>query len=259
LNFRGILKRASRLVIDLLFPRGVCRLCAKRIKYGAIPEICLSCFKKRRTVAGPVCQFCGRELPAQAEVGICGQCLIEKPSYEKHVSQYHYTGTIREIVLMYKVGMRYPIAKIIGGSVARGVKRNFTEERFDLVTFIPSPFKRKLLRRFSPAELIAKTVSRKLHVPIKNLLSFKKHTRPQKGLTAAERKENVKGAFLCPHDLPAGSKVLLIDDIFTTGSTIEEASGALAKKGAKIYAATFAMRAKREFSSEKELIRDEDN
>jgi competence protein ComFC len=259
LNFGNISKQAARRFVNFLFPWGICKLCGKKIIcQGAVPEICLSCFKTRKVIADPTCKFCDRELPSTAEAGTCGLCLIETPSYEKHFSRYHYAGVIREFVLLYKVGMKYPLAKIIGGSIARGVIKNCAEEKFDYVTFVPGPFKRKLSRRFSPAELVAKTVSKKLQVPLKSLLSLKKNPKPQKGLTARERKENIKGVFFCASGFQKGTKILLIDDIFTTGSTIEEASKVLKKKGALVYAATFAMRTKRDFFSEKGLDREED-
>jgi len=191
----------------------------------------------------------------RSNIGTCGECLTSRPSYEKHISVYDYEGAIREMVLVFKVLKRYPFYRIFGKSVARNVKRNLQNIRFDFVTFIPTPYTRRILRGFSPAELIAKKCAEELNIPLKNLLKLKKHPKPQKNLSAKERKENLKGAFACSEKINE-KIVLLVDDIFTTGATIEEASKVLKKSGAKVYAATFAMRTKRDVDLQKSGIED---
>ncbi|GEM_PF-397068 len=233
-----------RNFINLIFPPGICRICGTKVNYG-LPQICFSCLKKIQKVKEPFCNICGRAMAETAEIGVCGDCLKEPPSYEKHISLYLYEGAIREMVLAYKVLKRYPFYRIFGKSIAKNVKNKMGNIAFDLVAFIPTPFIRRIMRGFSPAELIAKKCGRELNLPVKNILKLKKRTKPQKNLGAKERKENLKGAFDCKEDL-RGKNVLLIDDIFTTGTTIEEASRILKKCGAKVYAATFAIRKKRE-------------
>lgn len=186
---------------------------------------------------------------------ICGDCLVEHPSYEKHISVYDYDGAIRELVLAYKVLKRYPLYRIFGKSISKNVKRKIQNIEFDCITFIPTPYFRRIARGFSPAELIANKCSKELKIPVKNLLKFKKQPKPQKNLNITERRENIRGAFKCNEELKEKS-VLLIDDIFTTGATIEEASKVLKKSGAKVYAATFAMRKKRDVDMQKAEIED---
>lgn len=101
---------------------------------------------------------------------------------------------------------------------------------------IPVPLdKRKLKRRgFNQAEEVSKELSKFLEIPISNCLIKIKETTPQVELTEEERKENIKGAFSCQHpELVKGRKILLVDDVFTTGSTMEEAARVLKKAGAK--------------------------
>lgn len=241
----SIFRNSLKKLIDLLFPWGDCHICGRTTEYGVVPGICVSCFKKRRKMNTPLCQICSREIRSEGKNGICVQCLDDKPAYEKHFNRYQYEGAIREMVLNFKAVRRYPIARLIGRSIAREVTKNGGMVKFDHVAFIPGSLKRRLVRGFSPAELIAKTVSKELHVPLANLLRLEKKTRLQKGLNASERKENIKGAFSCTRIFRDDETVLLVDDIFTTGSTIEEASRVLKKNGARVFAATFAMTGRR--------------
>lgn len=243
-----------RNLINSFFPLGNCRICGGKVGFG-FPQICFTCFKKRKKVGEPSCNVCGRELPEKAEIEICGICLSENPSYARHISVYNYDGAIREMVLGFKVLKRYPYYRIFGKSISRNVKKKYKNVDFDFLTFIPSPFIRRVLRGFSPAELIAKKCGSELNLPVKNIIKIVKRTKPQKNLSANERKENLKGAFSCKEDLK-GKNILLIDDIFTTGTTIEEASKVLKKRGGQVFAATFAMRKKREYDLQENKIED---
>lgn len=238
-----------RSFVNFVFPLGICRLCGKNVKVG-FPQLCFSCIKKRRKLSDSVCDICGREIAESSNIKTCGECLIENPSYEKHISVYEYEGPIREMILDYKVLKRYPFYRIFGKSIAKNVKRKIQNIKIDYVTFIPSPYTRRIMRGFSPAELIAKKCAEELKIPVKNFLKLKKHPKLQKNLSAKERKENLKGAFACLKNLDE-KVILLVDDIFTTGATIEEASKILKKSGAKVYAATFAMRKRRDIDMQK--------
>lgn len=243
--FFEVFRKSLKNLVDLIFPWGKCRICRLEIEYGVVPGICFSCFKKRKKTKGNLCQICSREMPCAEQGSICGICEEDRPAYDKHFNRYQYEGAIREMVLNFKAVRRYPIARLIGRSIAREVKKNGREVKFDYVTFIPSSLKRRLWLGFSPAELIARTVSKELHVPIADILRLQKRPRTQKGLTASERKENFRGAFACRRSFQDDETVLLVDDIFTTGSTIGEASLVLKQSGARVFTATFAMTGRR--------------
>lgn len=130
--------------------------------------------------------------------------------------------------------------------MARLIKKAFLNTDFDLITFIPSPFLRRISRGFCPAELIALEIGKRLRIPVKELLKINKNLKEQKRLSYRERVENVKGAFISKYDLK-DKKVILIDDLYTTGSTIKEASRELKKSGALVYAFTFAIRERNSF------------
>jgi len=170
----------------------------------------------------------------------CGPCLTEPPPFEAHVSAYLYEGPVRALVLLYKERGRYPLAALLGTAVARAVRRRWPGEAFDCVAWVPSPFLRRMARGFEPAGLVAREAARRLGLPARRLLRCRKRPRPQKGLSAAARRRNVRGAFSAGNRNLKGLRILLVDDVRTTGATLSEAARTLRRKGARVKAATFA-------------------
>ncbi len=241
MNHKILISRIANTIADLFLPRGDCRVCGKVCKSGPVPGICRACFKKRKRSDENVCRICADRLPDVAVSDVCGRCLTARPTYEKHFNRYQYDGAIRELVLFFKAEKRYPLAGLMGRSIAREVTKKGRGTHFDYVTFIPSPMKRKISRRFCPAELIAQAVSKDLGAPMRSFLRIAKNVNIQKGLNARERRENIKNAFCSSKTFSSEERILLVDDVFTTGSTLEEASRTLSKNGARVYTATFAM------------------
>lgn len=177
----------------------------------------------------------------------CGACLVDPPPYQAHVSAYLYKGPARALVLLYKDKRRYPLAALIGTAVARVVLRRWPGAPYDCVVWVPSPLSRRLSRGFEPAGLVARAAARRLGLPARPLLTCRKRPRPQKGLSAAARRENVRAAFAAREAGLKGLRVLLVDDVRTTGATLAEAARVLVRGGAVVYAATFASVVARDF------------
>jgi ComF family protein len=243
-------------VVNFIYPYGNCRICGKEIKVG-FSGICFYCLKTIKKIKGNCCKICGRTLPENLEEErVCGLCLKESPPYERHISTYYYEGAIRDLVLQFKIGKRYQLAKLFAKAISRNVKEKYEGIDFDFVTYIPSPFLRRLLRGFCPAELIAMECSKKLKIPLKNILTFNKRVKPQKGLTQKQRKENLQNGFNCSYPFDRGAKILLIDDIFTTGTTLFESAKVIKFAKGEVFAATFAQRKRREIEMIEEGIED---
>ena len=171
----------------------------------------------------------------------CGECLADPPAFQACISSYVYAGPVRTMVLLYKDRRRYPLARLMGRALAKIVARRWPGLTWDAVVFVPSPWRRRMSRGFEPAGLVAREAARALGLPCRRWLSPRKSPLPQKGLTRAMRRENVRAAFSASRDRVSGKALLLVDDVRTTGATLREASRVLARAGASVHAATFAV------------------
>jgi len=243
-------RRLIRGVVAELLPFGRCVICGGDSGGGPAPGICSTCWRKREKIEDPTCPVCGRRLTAteNAENHVCGSCLSDRPPYVAHAGVYLYRGPVRTLVLLYKDGKRYALAPLLAGAVSRRVRRRWPDVEWNEVTFIPGRMRRRLSRGFVPAALIAGGVAKKIGAPLSRRLKMRKTVEPQKGLSASKRRENIRGAFALKgaEGSVKGLKILLIDDVVTTGSTIREGAAVLKRAGAKVWAATVAMTPKRE-------------
>lgn len=164
-----------------------------------------------------------------------------------HTSAYLYEGPARTLVLAFKDLKRYPLARLMGGAIFRQARRTWPEASWDAVVYVPSPLRRRMTRGFEPAGLVAREVAADLGLPCRRWLLPRKSPVPQKGLTRAGRRENVRAAFETQKRKVTGLRLLLVDDVRTTGTTLRECARVLARAGATVHAATFAMVPKRRF------------
>lgn len=229
-------RQAGKLCLDLLLPRR-CPICEK-ISDG----ICEDCARKLPYVCQPFCYRCGKPLQDAAEE-YCAACRNRKHFFTQGRALYHYAEPVRESLhaVKYRNKREYLeyFAQDMGkrlGDVIRG---------WDPQVFIPIPMhpaaKRK--RGYNQAEILAKLLGRQMEIPVCcDVLKKIRKTADQKELGYRERHGNLKGAFAVnPRYLeeaaPTGclpwKRVLLVDDIFTTGSTIQEAAKILRAAGAE--------------------------
>jgi len=100
-------------VVNFLYPFGTCRICGNEIKAG-FSGICFYCLKKIKKIREICCTTCGRTLPENLEEErVCGLCLKEPPPYKRHISSYYYEGAVRDLILQFKIGKRYQLAKLL--------------------------------------------------------------------------------------------------------------------------------------------------
>lgn len=232
-----------RRLIEGLFPSGACLLCGEDSGRGPLPGLCAACWRTRRRPGAPACPICGVPLPVveDQEPHPCGACLADPPAFEGHASAYVYSGPVRLAVLLYKDRRRYALAALLGRAVARRVRGAWPATAWDAVVYVPSPLKRRMARGFEPAGLIAREAARALHIPCRRWIETRKKPAAQKGLTRAARRSNVRGAFFARRRDVEGRRLLLVDDVSTTGTTLRECARVLARAGATVHAATFAM------------------
>lgn len=217
MSFSGCWKRIRKTGSELLFPKiPVCAVCGRDIREGVL---CAAC----------------RPGVEQAKI-LRAERLASLPLY----SCYRYEGGVRSMLLGFKMRGKPWLA----GELARQMAEFLLSrgERFSLVTFVPLSKKRELLRGYNQAELLAREIGARMGAPVLPLLTRVRKTKVQSRLSAEQRVKNLEGAFgMLPGTAElSGSRVLLVDDIATTGTTLTECAKPLCAAGASVVAAVFA-------------------
>ncbi|HEX5431425.1 MAG TPA: ComF family protein [Bryobacteraceae bacterium] len=164
------------------------------------------------------------------ETGRCALCRLGLNGFDEVFSFGAYEGALRELIHLFKYGGIRPLARPLGRFLAQALPR---EAQFDAIVPMPLHWRRRWHRGFNQAELLAREISRRWHTPVRKSVSRVRATTSQAGLTAAQRRKNMQGAFAAPKDLRlAEMRVLLIDDVLTTGATASACSRALKRAGA---------------------------
>ena len=223
--------RLLKALEGLLFPTR-CPYCGRVILPGEFS--CKECQPQLRRLHLPVCTKCGVE--REEHHRSCGGFLCAAP--------FSYQGVVRKGIIDFKFHQKAPYAACFAGEIAAQIKRFGWENELQLITFVPMWSKKERERGYNQAELLARALSKELGIPCAPLLKKSFDNQIQHSLTAARRKQNVKGAFGLFHgELVKDKIILLCDDIMTTGSTLQEGAKMLEKHGAKgVYCAVIAQR-----------------
>jgi len=182
------------------------------------------------------CYACGN-VSVVNKYGFCETCWKDVKLYKnKNNLFWHiavYDGPIKDVIHNFKYGKKKFYARKLAYFVYDYVKNNFPE--FDLIIPVPLHWKKEFSRGFNQSGIIAVYLSKLLKTPVfLNAIIRTKNTPAQAGLSEKERKENVSGVFkMRKEELIKGKKVVVFDDVFTTGATIEEIKKELKKAGAK--------------------------
>jgi ComF family protein len=164
------------------------------------------------------------------ESGRCGLCRLGLQGFDAVYSYGSYEGTLRELVHLFKYGGVTPLAGTFGKFLAQALPRETT---FDVIVPMPLHWFKKWQRGFNQSDVLAREIGKKWNVPVRNVILRKKATRPQSGLTNAKRRANMQGAFGMPRGRSlAGMRVLLVDDVVTTGATASACARVLKRAGA---------------------------
>ncbi len=227
---------ALRLLRCGLF-RPRCPLCAADLVLAGETVICRECRGRIRPSRSNRCRVCGAFLPAADP--LCGLCRLAPPPFERHRSYAAYEGTLREVILLYKFGQVEPLKRLLAGLWLETLRRELPGP-YDVV--VPVPADRGRRGGFSPLGDAGRLLARSLRTPYRPAwLRKTKSTPPQVGLTRARRLANLDGAFaLAPGAQVKGRRVLLIDDVTTTGTTLRRCASVLERGGARVTALTLA-------------------
>jgi ComF family protein len=230
----GRMQKLISHILSFFFPI-TCSGCGSYLASGDRDRICKSCREKMPLIEGFVCFKCGYPLPDGGR--FCHLCGKKKKHFvfDAMRSVYHYEGGLRELVLKFKYGSRFFLAE----EFAKDLADIFNEYDFfkncDFIIPVPLNILRRLKRGYNQAELLAEELSKIVKKPmLKNVLFRSKITKAQFKLSKKEREKNIKGSFYVKESpLIKKKKVLLIDDIATTGTTVSECAYVLKKAGVK--------------------------
>ncbi len=164
------------------------------------------------------------------ETGRCALCRLGLQGFDAVYSYGSYEGTLRELVHLYKYDGVRPLARTFGKFLAQALPR---EASFDVIVPMPLHWWKRWQRGFNQSDLLAREIGKKWGVPVRNVIRRRRATRPQAGLTNAKRRANVRGAFrLARSRSVEGMRVLLVDDVVTTGATASAGARVLKRAGA---------------------------
>jgi predicted amidophosphoribosyltransferase len=214
-------------VLDLLFPPR-CVVCSRP---GAV--LCGDCARSLPRIAVPLCARCGA--PTVWPVARCRECSGRRIAFASARAAVEYDARVRAIVSAWKERGLRNLASLAAGVVAELVPRPGAQ----LITFVPPDGDRSLRRGHHPPARLARELGRRWEVPVRPVLERTRPLRPQRGLRRPERRQNVRGAFRAP--AAVRGCVVLVDDVYTTGSTVSAAATALRAAGAaSVEVVTFA-------------------
>lgn len=228
-------------LLEYIYPRNIkCIICKCPIHKENTYSLCKDCFGKINFIKNG-CIKCGKPLTDFYKSEYCPNCNEEKYNFERALSCVEYDDNINKLIYSFKYGRKtyltYPIAKIMKDKL----KYEYIE--FDYITFVPLHKKREKQRGFNQSYLISKNLGKFINVEVLDLLCRQKNTKYLSKLSKKDRKLELKDVFTIKGEMNkiVQKNILLIDDIFTSGSTSDEIARTLKRAGAsKIYVLSFA-------------------
>lgn len=219
-----------------------CISCNCNLPLQSSAAFCYECSKTYSPNNGATCEICGKPI-AKDRDNTCPVCKNTKIYYAKNVSRYVYKGCVKTGIQNMKFKSRRWIAYKFGKALCKTIKAEYSDIKFDYILYVPMTPLNQRKRGFNQSFEMAQIVSEALKVPVASKILYKNAgAKTQSGLKYKERIQNVKNAFTIRNShLLTDKVILLIDDVFTTGSTINECARILKRNGAlAVYTATVA-------------------
>jgi len=220
----------KELLISIFFPRR-CPICDEAIPYGE--KICKTCATKVIYIKEPACKKCGKQLENERQE-YCGDCSRKKHYFEHGKAVFSYQKDIKLSMYRFKYSGRREYADFFAEEAAKRYAAWLRRHGIEVIVPVPMYAAKKRGRGYNQAEVFARALGKETMIPVeKNLVIRVKNTLPQKSLNDKQRKDNLKGAFQVRANIVKYSKILLVDDIYTTGATIDAIAELLKMSGAK--------------------------
>ena len=221
------------LLIELLFPRR-CPICDKPVdKMGCYA--CKKCQITLQYVHSPYCMKCGKELKENTKE-YCEDCENVQHYFDRGRALYEY-NSIKTAIYRFKYEGRREYADFFGKELNRQFGEQIKEWKADAIVPVPLHLEREKRRGYNQAALIAKVLGKELNIPVnENIIRRVKATLPQKQVNGKERQNNLKNAFKIGQNDVKLNTVVVVDDIYTTGATMDAVAECLKSAGVgKVY------------------------
>lgn len=223
------MKRVNERLLDLLYPRK-CPFCGEALLSGS-QKACMACLKEVERIGPHFCLKCGKQLE-EAERELCRDCERKPHLFTQNRGLYLYNARMKGCIYRYKYQNQRYYAEFFAGELVREYGKQLRSWGVEAMIPVPLHKSRQKKRGFNQAELILNYMKRQISLPVYgDYVIRERKTLPQKQLNEKERQKNLKNAFKIAENSVKLKRVLVCDDIYTTGSTLDAVSIALKEAG----------------------------
>jgi len=227
-NINSIIKYITSKAVDIIYPY-TCPLCGKVTEIEKV--LCNTCETQLKYIEEPICKKCGKQLEND-EQEYCGDCKRRGHVFDSGIGIFAYDDNVRRSIYDFKYNDMKIYGKFYGIKMAARARGYIEHWKPDVIAPVPVSKKKYRKRGYNQAELIARELAKNCNVPMDARLLYRvKDTKPQKEISKDLRRKNLEKAFLISQNVVKYKKVVLVDDIYTTGSTIDECAKALKAAG----------------------------
>lgn len=229
-KFKAFFSKLATAFEDALFPKDcTCDVCGAELIADTRVRLCSHCVDTLPFVGEHICLYCG--MPLKDESDYCNRCQYSRQEFSKNRAPLVYDGDVKRLIYAFKFNQKKYIAETLGALMAdEYLKRSMDA---DIIVFVPMTKEEEKKRGYNQSELLANEVGKRLNMPVLPALVKIRSTSAQKELKGKDRATNLEGAFACVFDQVKNRRILLIDDIFTTGATANECTKTLLKAKAR--------------------------
>ena len=229
-----MLSAIGTVLLDFVYPR-TCQGCGRPV-LGRPGHVCWDCMAALEWIASPICRLCGDPVYGSVQHEYrCSACVKRRPGFDQARSAARYRGPLQGMMQAFKYGDGICLTRDFAEMMHACVRAHWPRTRFDAVASVPLHPRKQRERTYNQSGLIARVLARRMEtLDMSRVLRRVKPTISQTGLSATQRQANVRNAFdACHADWIEGRAFLLVDDVMTTGATVNACAGVLKKAGAR--------------------------
>lgn len=227
-------------IVGTLYPRQ-CPVC-REIVYPKGDTICRECRNGLPYISGARCRKCSKPVHNEV-VEYCYDCSRKKHFYNEGISLFEHKGSIKNAIYDIKYNNKREYLDFFADEIVLRCGDRIKGWQADVIVPVPLYKRKEVKRGFNQAAEAAARIGRRLDIPVSGKILYRiQDTVPQKELTDKGRKKNVENAFIVNENIVKFKRVIIVDDIYTTGSTIDSCAGVLRNAGVeKVYFVTFSI------------------